>query len=200
MKRIIFIALLLAPLFNSTMAQASCGAGQGSGVDMNVMTKEITYYCYDIEVPSQTQLEIEARQKIEQNLSQEANNSYVTQIIDSSINVTNLSDEPLIRPRTIDFNVATGSITEREYNDDEMAQWRIDQTYYQAKSQALQIARDNLVSGINTCVSWSALELTGAECHYQPVNITQIEIDNEYNYLYELWSPNWFEMLLAWLR
>lgn len=200
MKRIIFIALLLAPLFNSTMAQASCGAGQGSGVDVNATTKQVTYYCYDIVQPTQTELEAEARQRIEQTLVQQANANPVTQTIEPPIVVSTIADEPTVRPRIVEVNATTGVVIEREYNDAELAQWRIDRASYSAQEQAREIARSNAQTGVNTCVNWSAFEASGTQCHYESVPVSQEEIDNQYNFLFELWSPDWFENLLSWLR
>lgn len=199
MKRIIFIALLLAPLFNNTMAQASCGAGQSSGVNMNVTTQQVTYYCYDIVQPTLTQLETEARQRIEQTLSQQAYTNAITETIEPAV-VSISNNEPTERLRLVEHNITTGEIIEREYTDSEMEQWRIDQATYTAKLQAQKVAENNARLGINTCVNWSTDSLFGTECHYGFAPVSQEEIDNQYNFLFDLWSPDWFQNLLSWLR
>ena len=200
MKRILFSIALTASLLYAIPAQASCGAGQGSGVEINVTTQQVSYYCFDITPPSQSELESEARQRIEQTLSQQANANPVTTTIESSVIVTEPYQEPAERPRLIEVNATTGVVIEREYNDAEMAQWRIDRAYYSGRQEAYEIAKSNATAGVNTCVNWSAFEMSGTECFYEQVPVNVEDIDYQYDFLYELWSPDWYEMLWSWLR
>lgn len=200
MKRIALIGLVagLLPL-QITPAQA-CGAGQGSGVDVNATTQVVTYFCYDIVPPSQAQLEQEARQRIEQTLSQQANSNPITRTIESSVVVTEPYQEPAERPRVMEVNATTGEVIVRDYNDAEMAQWRIDRATYLGQQQAYEVAKSNATAGVNACVEWFAFEMGGTVCHYEPVPISNEQIDYQYDFLYELWSPGWYEMLWSWLR
>lgn len=200
MKRILFSIALTAPLLYAIPAQASCGAGQGSGVEINVTTQQVSYYCFDITPPSQTELEQEARQRIEQTLSQQANANPVTTTIESSVIVTEPYQEPLERPRIIEFDVTTGEVIVRDYNDAEMAQYRIDRAYDLGRQEAYEIAKSNASAGVNTCVNWSAFDMSGTECFYEQISVSTADIDYQYDFLYELWSPDWYEMLWSWLR
>lgn len=198
MKRYIAGVVLLLPIIAPSTARA-CESGQGSGIEINATTKQVTYYCVDIPTPSQTQLEAEARQRIEQTLVEQAKNNRVTQIAESSIDVSSV-DEPTVRPTIVEINATTGQVVERPYSDDELIQWRLDQASYLAKLKAREKAKDNATLGVNSCVNWSAYYLSGTQCHYDSIIISQEEIGNQYNDLYALWSPDWFEMLLSWLR
>ena len=200
MKRILFSIALTASLLYASPAQASCGAGQGSGVDINATTQVVTYFCYDIVPPSQTQLEQEARQRIEQTLSQQANANPVTKTIESSVIVTEPYQEPAERPRVMEVNATTGEVIVRDYNDAEMAQWRIDRALYLGQQQAYEVAKSNATAGVNTCVDWSAFDMSGTECFYEQISVSATDIDYQYDFLYELWSPDWYEMLWSWLR
>lgn len=199
MKRILFCMLLISPMLTTTTAYA-CGEGQGNALEINVTTKEVRTYCYDIIQPSQAELEAQAKQRVEQTLVQQANSNPVTQTLDSVVSVSTLADEPEQRPRVLEVNATTGVVTEREYNDVEMAQWRIDQTANQARQQATDLAKANATSGVNACVEWIALNQSGTSCHYEQVPVTQEEIDYQFNFLVELFNPNWFEMLMTWLK
>lgn len=198
MKRIL-LSVMLLPIFVSTPAQASCGAGQSGGVDINVTTRQVTYYCFDIQPLNVTEAENKAKQQIEQTLNESANTNTATKTLSDSV-VVNYQPDDAPTYRGIEVNATTGEIIEYNYTDEQISVMESNRLRNQAQRQAIEIARANAETGVSVCVNWTTSNEIGTECHYQPIVVSQEEIDNQYNSLIELWSPDWFEMLLSWLK
>jgi hypothetical protein len=192
MKKIMTLALALA-FVTPIEANASCGAGQGSGVEINVTTKQVTNYCFNVTPLTETEIQEQINNKIEQTLSNKANANPLEQKLETPVIVSNLPSTPVERPRILEFNATTGISIEREYNDEEMAQWQIDRATYQAQQEAYEIAKINSNQGINTCVDWSAFDSNGTQCYYNPILITQEQVDAELQFMMNLFTLDWFQ-------
>lgn len=201
MRKLLVLSLLVSILpWQVTQANA-CESGQASGISINATTKEVTTVCFDIVAPTQAILEAEARAKIQETLSKQANSTPVTVVAEQKVSVTTLSKPQPIPPVVLQVNVATQEVTQRSLNELESARWQKEQVVTKAMEEAQAIANTNTEPGINYCVDWESVDdITGTNCSYEPVPVAEEEVNYQYDFLYDLFNFNWFEMLLAWLK
>lgn len=182
---------------------AICAEGQGKAVEYNIALSQETSYCYErepIAIPTQEQLEAKAREQIERTIAEQKNANAETVIAETSVTAEVIPiDEPLT---AIEINVTTGVATVREYTQAEKEQAALDRAGYEAqqnaRQQAQQAAKTN--QGVEQCVNWSAGGSTGQECSFEPIPATEEEVEEQYNFLYQLFDFNWlgFLSLFVW--
>lgn len=200
MKKIMTLALALA--FVTPMeANASCGAGQSSGVEVNATTKVVTYYCFTpepVKVPTQQEIETKVQESVSKTITEQKNANAPTQVAEVEVSA---EPEPITEPLTkIEVNATTGEVKVLPLNEVEVAEVVKARTASKARQKAQQEAQKLAVEnrGTKYCVNWAAQGRTGSECEFDPIPATQEEVTEQYDFLKDLMAFDWSGFLNLW--
>lgn len=200
MRKTIVLAMALA-FITPVEANASCGAGQSSGVEVNATTKQVTYYCFTpepVRVPTQQELQTKVEEGISQTITNQKNANAPTAVVNETVSA---EPEPITEPLTkIEVNATTGVVTVSPLTEIEVAEVIKARTANKARQKAQEEAQRLAVEnqGTKYCVNWAAQGRTGAECGFDPIPATQEEVTEQYDFLKDLMAFDWSGFLKLW--
>ncbi len=197
MKKILPLALLLT-LVTPITANASCGAGESMGLEVNVATRTQTYYCYKPIEPTQQELENKVKETLTQKISEEKNANTSTIVAETVITKEIQPTENNYGGISVD--ATTGEVTVNYYDEKIITEIVRNETQNvarrEAQTEATRLASEN--QGTEICVNWVVHEETGSECRFDPIPVTEEEVQVEYNALQELMAFDWSAFLQLW--
>ena len=207
-KSIFVVALLLLPtpaLANeiagtrvSGDVEITCPAGAGRGVEMNVTTKEIWSYCFELYRPTLEESRTRIEERIAETITTRKNPA--PEVVESPdvvvVDVTPITE----RLNKVEINATTGVTTVSELTTQELAQLAIDKAINQARDTARNQAQTNAQAnvGVEQCVNWQSNVQSGKECAFEPVRATEGEVTDFYETLRLLFADTDWWLWYSW--